>query len=127
MRLLLDTHVLLWSAGNLVSLTDDIRDLIEDKTNDLHFSAGSIWEVAIKHARGRTDFQADPTRLRHLLSENGYDELAVTSEHAIVAAKLPPLHKDPFDRLLVAQAIVEDMTLVTVDQTVMRYPGLRSR
>jgi len=127
MRLLLDTHVLLRAADNSVAMPPDILRLIEDQDNLLHFSAASIWEIAIKNARGRSDFQANPTRLRRLLLDNGYEELVVTGEHAIAGAELPLLHKDPFDRLLIAQAIAEDMTLLTVDQTMMRYPGLRSR
>lgn len=127
MRLLLDTHVLLWAADNSAAMPPDILRLIEGQDNLLHFSAASIWEIAIKSARGRSDFQANPTRLRRLLLDNGYEELVVTGEHAIAGAELPLLHKDPFDRLLIAQAIAEDMTLLTVDQTMMRYPGLRSR
>ncbi len=127
MRLLLDTHVLLWAADNSAAMPPDILRLIEDQDNLLHFSAASIWEIAIKNARGRSDFQANPTRLRRLLLDNGYEELVVTGEHAIAGAELPLLHKDPFDRLLIAQAIAEDLTLLTVDQTMMRYPGLRSR
>ena len=97
--------------------------LIDDEQNLLHFSAASIWEVAIKSARGRADFAVDPHLLRRGLLDNDYREIAVTSEHAAAVSGLPQLHKDPFDRLLVAQAIIEGVTLLTVDAVVGRYPG----
>jgi len=92
-----------------------------DPANKLAFSAASIWEVAIKAGRQRKDFVVDPRRLRRGLLEGGYREFAVTGEHAIAVARLPPIHKDPFDRILVAQADVEGATLLTVDATVARY------
>lgn len=94
-----------------------------DPDNELLFSAASLWEVAIKRARGRPDFQADARLLRRNLLNNGYHELPVTGEHAIAVGDLPPLHKDPFDRLLVAQSIVEGITLLTVDPLVAAYPA----
>ena len=123
MRVLLDTHVLLWAAGTPERLPPDARALIEGPETELVFSAASIWEVAIKNALGRDDFRVDPRLLRRRLLENGYAELAVTSAHASVVDLLPPIHKDPFDHILVAQAQVEGITLLTADGRVARYPG----
>ena len=123
MRLLLDTHLLLWAAGQPERLPDVARALIGDPQNELMFSAASLWEVAIKSRLGRADFRAEPRLLRRGLLENGYDELAVTGEHAVATADLPPIHKDPFDRILVAQAAAEGIPLVTADPVVARYPG----
>jgi PIN domain nuclease of toxin-antitoxin system len=97
--------------------------LIDDPANELIFSAASLWEIAIKRRLGRSDFRVDPRLLRRGLLDNGYLELPVTSEHAVAIDGLPPLHKDPFDRILVAQATVEGMALLTVDPTVARYRG----
>ena len=123
MNLLLDTHVLLWAAGVPERLPDDVRALLEDQDVKLFFSAASLWEVAIKSGLGPADFRVDPRVLRRGLLENGYVELAVTGAHAVAVDLLPPIHKDPFDRLLIAQARVEGLTLVTADQVVARYPG----
>ncbi|KQY33890.1 type II toxin-antitoxin system VapC family toxin [Rhizobium sp. Root483D2] len=124
MRFLLDTHILIWAAGDINLLPHDVRLLIEDGSNDLLFSPASIWEIAIKHGLGRDDFRTDPFVLRYRLLENGYIELPINSEHAIAIAGLPLLHKDPFDRILIAQAIIEGVVLITVDDMVLRYPGL---
>ena len=123
MRLLLDTHIVLWGAVEPERLPKSASSLIEDLENEIAFSAVSVWEVAIKTARGRADFRIDPAFLRRNLFDNGYSELAVTGAHAAALLSLPPLHKDPFDRMLVAQAIVEGVTLVTGDPAVARYPG----
>lgn len=123
MKLLLDTHVLLWAAGNSPRLSTAAKDLIEDDGNSLVFSVASIWEVVIKRALGRVDFRADPARLRQSLMTSGYTEWPIASSHALAVAQLPHHHRDPFDRLLVAQAIVEGATLVTADRTVFRYPA----
>jgi PIN domain nuclease of toxin-antitoxin system len=122
-RLLLDTHLLLWAAGPLHRLSTEARGLIDDPENELWFSAASLWEVAIKYGRGRDDFQVDPRLLRRGLLNNGYHELSVTGEHAVAVANLPPLHRDPFDRILVAQSIVEGITLLTTDPRVAQYPA----
>lgn len=121
--LLLDTHLLLWAAGLPDRLPGVARALIEDPGNVLAFSAASLWEVVIKAGLGRADFQADPRRLRRGLLDAGYREMPVTGEHAIAVGRLPALHKDPFDRLLVAQAETEGATLLTADPMVARYPG----
>jgi PIN domain nuclease of toxin-antitoxin system len=123
MTLLLDTHLLLWAAGDPDRLSKEARKLVEAATNDLIFSAASIWEVVIKRTLGRADFQADPRILRRGLLDNGYSELAVDSRHAVAVEALPPIHSDPFDRILVAQATHEGVTLVTSDRVVARYPG----
>lgn len=121
MRLLLDTHLLLWAAGDL--LPPEVEPLIADMANDLVFSAASIWEIAIKSGLGRSDFQADPHLLRRGLIENGYEELEITGAHAAAVWGLPPIHKDPFDRMLVAQATAEGLILLTADAVVAQYPG----
>jgi PIN domain nuclease of toxin-antitoxin system len=123
MRLLLDTHLLLWAAGQPKKLPAAARKLIANPRNSLCFSAASLWEIAIKNALGRDDFQADPGVLRRGLLESGYEELPITGDHAMAVAVLPALHGDPFDRMLVAQAAVEGMTLVTADAQVAKYPG----
>jgi PIN domain nuclease of toxin-antitoxin system len=123
MKLLLDTHLLLWAAGHPDRLSPPALKLIESPANELLFSAASIWEVAIKRGLGRSDFQADPRLLRRGLLDNGYSELPVLSNHVVAIDSLPPIHKDPFDRLLVAQATVEGITLLTADSVVAQYPG----
>ena len=123
MKLLLDTHLLLWAAGSPGRLSVEARALIEAPENELLFSAASLWEIAIKRGLGREDFRVDVRLLRRGLLDNGYSELPVGSEHAVALDGLPPLHKDPFDRLLVAQAWVEGITLLTSDAVVAQYPG----
>ena len=123
MNFLLDTHVLLWAAAASRRLPEDARALIEDPGNELVFSAASLWEVAIKNGLGQEEFSVDPRLLRRGLLENGYVELPVTGAHAMAVDLLPPIHKDPFDRILVAQAQIEGLTLLTADEVVTRYPG----
>ena len=123
MSLLLDTHVLLWASAAPDRLPSGAREMIEDTSEPVFYSAASIWEVAIKNGLGRADFQVDPRLLRRALLEHGYDELAVTGVHAAAVDQLPPIHRDPFDRLLVAQAQLEALTLLTADRRVGRYPG----
>ena len=127
MKLLLDTQLLLRAAGDEGGvdggLSAEAAALIDDPGNELLFSAASLWEVSIKHALGRQDFRADPRLLRRGLLDNGYVELAINGEHALAAGGLPALHKDPFDRMLVAQSMVEGITLATADALVAAYPG----
>ena len=123
MSLLLDTQVLLWAAGAQHRLPDTALALIEDPATELLFSAASLWEIAIKNRLGRADFNIDPHLLRRGLLENDYVELPVTSAHAVAVALLPPIHSDPFDRILIAQAQVEAHTLLTSDVIIARYPG----
>src|SRR6202167_1618493 len=123
MKLLLDTHLLLWAAGKPNRLSTTARKLIDSPANELLFSAASVWEVAIKRGLGRSDFQADRRLLRRGLLDNGYTELPVLNAHVVPIESRPPIHKDPFDRLLVAQATVEGITLLTADSVVAVYPG----
>lgn len=123
MKLLLDTHLLLWAAGQPERLSAAARKLLNNRRNELLFSAASLWEIAIKNTLGREDFRVEPRLLRRGLLDNGYVELPVTSQHAVSIDVLPPLHKDPFDRLLLAQATCEGITLLTADPQLARYPG----
>ena len=123
MKLLLDTHVLLWAAGERHRLPSDVLDLMENAATELVFSAASLWEIAIKNSLGRSSFSVDPRLLRRNLLEHDYRELPITGAHATAVDLLPPIHKDPFDRILVAQARIEGLTLLTADSTLARYPG----
>ncbi|HUD23571.1 MAG TPA: type II toxin-antitoxin system VapC family toxin [Acidobacteriaceae bacterium] len=123
MKFLLDTHVMLWSAENSKRLSAKTMKLLQDDENELFFSVVSFWEISIKRALGRKDFYAEPRQLRHGLLGNGYRELQVTSEHAFTVETLPLIHRDPFDRMLIAQAMVEGAVLLTVDSIILRYPG----
>lgn len=121
MNLLLDTHLLLWAASEPKRLSSKARALLLDPANQLVFSAASLWEISIKNGLERADFNVDPRRLWRMLLVSGYRELPVTSEHTVAVNELPGLHKDPFDRILVAQARVEGLTLLTVDKAVAKY------
>ena len=123
MKLLLDTHLLLWAAGEPKRLSKQARTLIDNPDNELLFSAASLWEVAIKRGLGREDFKVDARLLRRGLLDNGYSELPIISDHVVATESLPAIHKDPFDRVLVAQATVEGITLLTIDSLVAQYPG----
>ncbi|MGO4126377.1 type II toxin-antitoxin system VapC family toxin [Inquilinus sp. YAF38] len=129
MKYLLDTHLLLWAADfsgavqRVGGLPAAAVALISDPVNEMIFSAVSIWEVAIKTGRGRTDFAVDPQLLRRGLLDNGYTELQVTGAHAAAVIGLPDHHRDPFDRLLMAQTTVEGITLLTADAKLAAYPG----
>src|SRR5689334_15873127 len=113
MKFLLDTHLLLWTASDPDRLSAIARRLIDDPENELLFSAASLWEVVIKRGLGRNDFQVDPRLLRRGLIDNAYGELPIVSDHIVAIESLPTIHKDPFDRILVAQATVEGITLLT--------------
>jgi PIN domain nuclease of toxin-antitoxin system len=123
MKFLLDTHLLLWTAGDPKRLSAKARKLINEPASELFFSAASLWEIAIKRGLGRDDFKVDARLLRRGLLDNGYSELPIVSEHAVAIDSLPPIHKDPFDRMLIAQAMVEGITLLTSDAVVAQYPG----
>lgn len=123
MKLLLDTQILLLAAGRPERLSTAARKLLNDPRNELLFSAASLWEIAIKNTLGREDFRVEPRLLRRGLLDNGYVELPITSQHAVNIDSLPPLHKDPFDRLLLAQAISEGIILLTGDAQLARYRG----
>ncbi|MFL9999042.1 type II toxin-antitoxin system VapC family toxin [Paraburkholderia sediminicola] len=121
MRLLLDTHLLIWAAEDHPALPDEARSVIEDVDNTLYFSVASLWEIVIKSSLGREDFQVDARVLRRSLLDAGYEELSIEAQHAFEVASLPALHKDPFDRLLVGQAMVEGIVLLTHDDQIRRY------
>jgi PIN domain nuclease of toxin-antitoxin system len=122
-KLLLDSHLLIWSSSTSKRLSSTARSLINNSDNDLFFSAASLWELTIKQSLEKKGFHVDVLLLRQGLLENGYNEIPVTGDHAIATRALPALHKDPFDRILIAQAIVEDLMLLTADSVVARYPG----
>jgi PIN domain nuclease of toxin-antitoxin system len=121
MKLLLDTHLLLRAAGDPESLSAAAKRHIVDPENTLLFSAASIWEIAIKNALGREDFRIEPRILRRGLLDNGYEELPITSEHTVSIDTLRSVHKDPFDRILIAQALTEGVILLTSDRNLARY------
>ncbi len=123
MKLLLDTQLLLWAAAQPERLSARARRQLNNPENELLFSAVSLWEITIKSGLGRDDFRVEPRVLRRGLLDNGYVELPITSEHAVNVDALPPSHKDPFDRLLLAQALVEGITLLTADEQLARYRG----
>jgi len=122
-KLLLDTQLLLWAAGQPERLSAKARKQINNPKNELLFSAASLWEIAIKNSLGREDFRVEPRLLRRGLLDNGYVELPVTSQHAVNIDGLAPLHKDPFDRLLLAQALTDGITLLTSDAQLAQYRG----
>ena len=123
MKLLLDTHLLLWIAGDSPRLPAAARQAVEDPQADLLFSVASIWEVSIKIGLRQKDMRWDASVLRRGLVESGYGELPITGEHALRTGALPPIHKDPFDRMLVAQAATEGAVLLTSDPLLARYPA----
>lgn len=123
MKLLFDTHLLLWTVEDSPRLPKAAIKLIDDTDNELFFSAASLWEFAIKYQLNRADIGVNPRLLRRSLLDNGYTEVPINSEHAVAIDALPLIHKDPFDRLLIAQATVEGITLLTVDKILARYPG----
>jgi PIN domain nuclease of toxin-antitoxin system len=123
MKLLLDTHLLLWTAGDPERLSSKAKRLISNPENNLFFSAANLWEMTIKNGLGRKDFKLNIRALHQGLLENNYHELPILSQHTIAIDSLPAIHKDPFDRILIAQAIIEEMTLLTADTLIAEYPG----
>jgi len=121
MRVLVDTHLLLWAAARSRRLPKEARRLLQDPRNEVFYSAASLWEIAIKLALRRADFQVDLGRLRPALLEMDFLELSVTGVHAERLAALPPIHKDPFDRMLVAQSLCEPLVLLTNDDVLAGY------
>ena len=124
MRLLLDTHLLLWALGDPDKLDAATRDLVEDPANQVLFSAASIWEIAIKAGLGRADFAVRPDAVARAARDTGFVELPVRADVAARVADLPPHHRDPFDRLLVAQAMAEPVLLYTADPLLPPYTDL---
>ncbi|GAB6937183.1 type II toxin-antitoxin system VapC family toxin [Isoptericola variabilis] len=123
MRYLLDTNILVWTLGYPERLPDAAAEILADPDAEIWFSAVNIWEIGIKSARGRPDFDLNAHLARTTTLRLGFLELAVTGDQAAAASDLPPLHKDPFDRLLVAQAITTGSTLLTSDALVAAYRG----
>jgi PIN domain nuclease of toxin-antitoxin system len=123
MKILLDTHILLWIASDAEQLSSKAKALIENPENQLYFSATNLWEISIKNKLGRADFKVDLSVLRRNLLDNGYEEIPITSAHTIGVDALPNIHKDPFDRMLIAQTLVEGITLITADSMVAEYPA----
>ena len=123
MNLLLDTHLLIWAASMRERLSSAASKIMEQPEHQLHSSAPSLWEITIKRGLGRSDFVVDSSSLHRGLIENGYTELVIKSSHSLALDQLPPIHKDPFDRMLVTQAVFEGMLLLTTDSVVAQYPG----
>ena len=123
MKLLLDTHLLVWAMGEPSRLGPVLRDVLEDPQHTLCFSVASLWELVIKAGLGREGFEVQPSLLRRTLLDGGFMELPIEPAHVLAVARLPPLHRDPFDRLLIVQAEQEGMLLITADRILARYPG----
>jgi PIN domain nuclease of toxin-antitoxin system len=124
LRILLDTHFLIWAVGQSHRLTPDVRKLLEDRQNDVYFSAASVWEIAIKASLRRPDFLKQPDVVARVARNTGFEALPVTCEHAVAVTHLPLHHRDPFDRLLVAQAMAMPARLLTTDAKLARYSDL---
>ena len=121
MKLLLDTQLILWAAKGSSQLSSTARTVISDPSNELLFSPISIWEITIKNALQRPDFKANARLIRRGMLDNGYNEIPMTSEHALCVDTLPSVHKDPFDRILIAQAKAEGILLLTADTMLEQY------
>jgi PIN domain nuclease of toxin-antitoxin system len=124
LRLLLDTHVLLWALIEPKRLNAEFQTLLEDPDNEVLFSAASVWEMSIKAALGRADFQVAPATIVEAAQATGFIELPVRAAAALKVAGLPHHHRDPFDRLLVAQAMTEPAVLYTADAQLRAYSEL---
>jgi len=123
-KLLVDTHLLIWAADNTECLPPQAHALMANPENELLFSVASLWEIVIKSGLNRIDFRVDARLLRRGLIDNGYGELPILSEHVVAIDALPPIHKDPFDRILIAQAMVEGIALLTNDVVMAQYRDL---
>ena len=124
MNFLLDTHILIWAAISPHKFSFELASLLSDPSNHLYFSSASIWEISIKESLGKRDFKVSSKKLHGGLLENGYKEIKVSALHAMEVIKLPFIHRDPFDRILVATAIWENMPLLTNDSTLSPYHSL---
>lgn len=123
MRFLVDTQIAIWALLDDARLSESAREALGDLTNECFFSVSSIWEIAIKRGLKKPGFLHDPREIRRQLLANGYDELTIQGKHAVEVDSLPPKHRDPFDRILIAQAMVEGITLLTADPLIAQYPG----
>jgi len=124
MRVLLDTHVLLWSLAQPAKLSPKARRLLESEEQDLLFSAASVWEIAIKRQIGRLAFSVSPAEIVEAARDTGFRELPVRAAHAVALDRLPLRHRDPFDRLLIAQAVAEGAGFLTADRALRQYSDL---
>jgi PIN domain nuclease of toxin-antitoxin system len=122
-RFLVDTQLLLWNVYGSRKLPARVARLFRDGRHQFFYSAASLWEIAIKAGLGRAHFVADTAAIRETLEDNGFAELPVSAQHAVAVSRLPTIHADPFDRMLVAQAITEPMALITTDERLAAYPG----
>jgi PIN domain nuclease of toxin-antitoxin system len=123
MKFLLDTQVAIWILLDHPNLKAEARTILRTSENQIAFSVSSIWEIAIKRALRRPDYLHDPRVIRRQLMDDGYEELPVLGRHVVEVDSLRPIHKDPFDRILIAQAMVEGITLLTADPVIAKYPG----
>lgn len=123
MKFLIDTHLVLWAFFEPKRLSAQARTILESPKNKLVYSTVVLWEIGIKRGLGKKEFQVEPRVLRRALLDDGYEELPVLGQHAVEVDILPRLHKDPFDRILIAQALVEGITLLTADPVIAQYPG----
>ncbi|WP_280776451.1 type II toxin-antitoxin system VapC family toxin [Rhizobium sp. SG_E_25_P2] len=117
-----DTNILLWMMSSHPRLSQNHLNVLRSPANEIYFSATSIFEIAVKQQIGKFDFNVDAAEIRAALIERGYRELPVTGAHAVRVLDLPLIHRDPFDRLLIAQALSEDLVLMTADHVVADYP-----
>jgi PIN domain nuclease of toxin-antitoxin system len=124
MRILLDTHVLIWAVAVSRRLDPGTAADLQDPANDILFSAASIWEIAIKYRLGRADFAHEPNAIVNAARQTGFGELPIDAATAAAVARLPPVHRDPFDRLLIAQALAEPALLYTADARLRSYSDL---
>ena len=124
MNFLLDTHILIWAAISPHKISSELANLLSGPSNHLYFSSASIWEISIKESLGKRDFKISSKKLLSGLIENGYKEIKVSALHAMEVIKLPFIHRDPFDRILVATAIWENMPLLTNDSNLSPYNSL---
>jgi PIN domain nuclease of toxin-antitoxin system len=122
-KFLIDTHLVLWAFFEPKRLSAQARTILESPKNKLVYSTVVLWEIGIKRGLGKKEFQVEPRVLRRALLDDGYEELPVLGQHAVEVDILPRLHKDPFDRILIAQALVEGITLLTADPVIAQYPG----
>ena len=121
-KYLLDTHIFLWWMSDAEQLSKEVLDTISDTSNQIYISAASIWEIAIKEALGKLKVDAD---LNSAIEANGFIELKISTACANATKKLEPIHRDPFDRILIAQALQGDMTLITVDRFIVKYKDVK--
>ncbi|WP_323841927.1 MULTISPECIES: type II toxin-antitoxin system VapC family toxin [unclassified Moraxella] len=126
MRYLLDTHILLWALKNSPKLSKSVKLIVSDYRNELWFSPASIWEVGIKlsNEKVQDDDLVEPFLLYQTLLQEDFKELKINSRHAIAVRNMQKIHKDPFDRILIAQAKTENLVLITVDDKIKQYDGV---